>query len=85
MGLPGLFRADFLAELTEEDRFVGPMKRTIVNKDATSFNKLGSFMAQLWTKAAVVNDCVIVDYKLVIPEALRNAVLARLPRSHPGH
>ena len=27
VGLPGLFDADLLAELTEEDRFLGPMKK----------------------------------------------------------
>ena len=41
-------------------------------------------MAQFWSKAAVVNNCVIIDNKLAIPEALRQAVLARLHRSHPG-
>ena len=33
------------AELTEEDRFLGPMKRDIINKYITSFIKLGSYMA----------------------------------------
>ena len=84
VGLPGLFDADLLAELTEEDSFLGPMKRAIINKDITSFNKLGSYMAQLWTKAAVVNNCVVIDNKLAIPEPLRQAVLTRLNRSHPG-
>ena len=41
-------------------------------------------MAQFWPKAAVVNNCVIIDNKLAIPEALRQAVRARLYRSHPG-
>ena len=63
----GLFDADVLAELTEDDRFLGPMKRAIVNK-GTFFTNLGSYMAQLLTKAALVNDCVIVDNKLAIPE-----------------
>ena len=81
VGLPGLFNADLLAELTEEDRFLGPMKCSIVNKYVTSFKKLGSYMAQFWTKAAVI---VIVDNKLAIPELLRQAVLASLHRSHPG-
>ena len=57
VGLPGLFDADLLAELTEKDRFLGPMKRAIINKDIISFNKLGSYMAQFWPKAAVVNNC----------------------------
>ena len=76
LGLPGLFDADLLAELTEEDRFLGPMKRAIVNKVVTTFNKLAH--------AAVVNNCVIIDNKLAIPEPLRQAVLARPHRSHPG-
>ena len=84
VGLPGLFDADLLAELREEDRFLGPMKRAIINKDVTNFNKLGAYMAQFWPKAAVVNNCVIIDNKLAIPEALRQAVLSRLHRSHPG-
>ena len=83
-GLPGLLDADLLAELSAEDRFLGPMKRAITNKDITSFNTLGAYMAQFWPKAAVVNDCVVIDNKLAIPEALRQAVLARLHRSHPG-
>ena len=53
VGLPGLLDADLLTELTEEDRFLGPMKRAIINKDITSFNKLGSYMAQFWPKATV--------------------------------
>ena len=71
VGLPGLFDADLLAELTEEDRFLGPMKRAIINKDITSFNKLGSYMAQFWPKAAVVDNCVVIDNKFAIPETLR--------------
>ena len=39
-------------------------------------------MAQFWTKAAVVNDCVIVDNKSAMPEPMRKTVLARLHRSH---
>ena len=84
VGLPGLFDADLLAELTEEDRFLGPMKRAINSKNVSSFNKLGAYMAQFWPKAAVVNNCVIIDNKLAIPEVLRPAFLARIHRSHPG-
>ena len=43
VGLPRLFDADLLGELTPEDRFLGPMKRAIINKDITSFNKLGVY------------------------------------------
>ena len=41
-------------------------------------------MAQFWPKAAVVNNCVVIDNKLAIPEPLRQAVLTRLHQSHPG-
>ena len=61
VGLPGLFDADLLAEITEEDCFLGPKKRAIVNKDVTTFNKLRAYLAQFWPKAAVVNNCVIID------------------------
>ena len=84
VGLPGLFDADLLAELAEEDRFLGPLKRAITNKDIVSFNKVGSYMAQLWLKAAVFYNCVVIDNKLAIPEPLRQAVLTRLHQSCPG-
>ena len=45
MGLPGFFAGDLLAELTEEDRFLSPMKRAIVRKKVTTFNKLAAYMA----------------------------------------
>ena len=41
-------------------------------------------MAHFWSTAAVVNNCVVIDNKLAIPESLRQAVLTRLHRSHPG-
>ena len=84
VGLPGFFDAALLAELTEEDRFLGAMKRAIVNKDVTTFNKLWSYMAQFWRQAAVVNNCVIIDNMLAIPEPLTQAVLAHLHHSHSG-
>ena len=83
VGLPGLFDADLLMELTEDDgSFLGSMKRAIINKDVTSLSKLGSWMAQFWTKTVMVIDWVIVDNKLAIPELLSKAVFARLHRSH---
>ena len=84
VGLPGLFDVNLLGELTGEDQFLGPMRTAIINKDVQSFNKLGAYMAHFWTKAAVVNNCVLIDNKLVISEQLRSAILIRLHRSHPG-
>ena len=84
VGLPDLFDVDLLGELTGEDPFLGLMRTAIINKDVQSFNKLGAYMAQFWTKAAVVNNCVLIDNNLAIPEQLRSAILTRLHRSHPG-
>ena len=84
VGLPGLFDVDLLGELTVEDQFLGPMRTANINKVVQSFNKLGAYMAQFRMKAAVFNNCVLIDSKLAIPEQLRSAILARLHRSHPG-
>ena len=84
VGLPGFFDVDLLRELTGEDPFLEPMRTAIIIKDVQSFNKLEAYMAQFWTKAAVVNNCVLIDNKLAIPEQFRSAILTRLQRSHPG-
>ena len=62
--LPGLFDANLLAEMLDEERFLGPMKKTIIKKVVSSFNK----MAQVWSKAAVLNNSVLFDNKPAIPE-----------------
>ena len=84
VGFPDFFDVDLLAEVTGKDQFLGPIRTAIINKDVQSFNKLGMYMAQFWSKAAVTNNCVLIDNKLAIPEQLRRAILARLHRSHPG-
>ena len=84
IGLPGLFDVDRLGELTGEDPFFGPIRTAIINKDVQSFNKLGAYMAQFWTKAAVVKNCVLIDNKLAIPEKLQSAIFIPLHRSHTG-
>ena len=75
---------DLLGEMTGEDPFLGPMRTAIINKDGQYSKKLWAYMAQFWKKAAVVNNCVLIDNKLAIPEQLRSAVLIRPHRSHPG-
>ena len=82
--LPRLFDVDLLAELTAEDQLMGTMWKAIINRDVQSFNKLGVYMAQFWSNTAVLNNCVLIDNKLAIPEQLRSSILARLHRSHPG-
>ena len=55
VGLPGLFDADVLEELTEEDCFLGPMKRAIIKW--TTHRSISSHLIwpnsgpkQLWLK-----------------------------------
>ena len=84
VSLPGPFDLDLLAELTDEDQFLGPMRTAIIKKDVQLFNKLGAYMAQFWPKAAVGNDCVLIDNKLGIPKQLKSANLAALHRLIPG-
>ena len=68
VGLPMAYSMQILWPNSQRRiNFWGPMKRAIINKDVTSFNKLRSYIAQFWTKAAVVNECVIFDNKSAIP------------------
>ena len=84
VGLPSLFEVGLLAELSDEDEFLGPMKRTILDNDVQSFSKQGVCISQFWPIASVVDNCILIYNKLVIPFKLRSAILTRLHRSHPG-
>ena len=42
VGFPGLFDVDLLAELSEEDQFLGPMRTAIINRDVQSLTEDGS-------------------------------------------
>ena len=84
VGLPSLFDVGLMAELTDEDEFLGPMKRAILDNDVQTFSKQGLYIAQFWPVASVVDSCILIDYKLAIPFKLRSAILTRLRQSHPG-
>ena len=84
VGLPSLFEVGLLAELTDEDDFLGPMKRAILDNDVQSFSKQGVYISQFWPIGSVVDNCILIDNKLAIPFKLRSAILTRLHRSHPG-
>ena len=83
VGLPSLFDVGLLAELTDEDEFLGPMKRAILDNDVQSFSKQGVYISQFWPITSVVDNCILIDNKLAIPFKLRSAILARLHQSHP--
>ena len=84
VGLLSLFDVGLLAELTDEDDFLGPMKKAILDNDVHSFSKQGLYVAQFWPVASVGDNCILIDNKLAIPFKLRSAILTRLQQSHPG-
>ena len=75
-------------ELAWRDRFVAARS---VEPDEEGHHKQGYFFFQQieWlhahfrSRAAVVNNCAIVDNKLANPKQLWSAILARLHQSHP--
>ena len=79
--LHNILDADLLGELTIED---SQLSQHILAKDREGFSRLGSYMANFWDDASVINDCMIIDKRVAIPTCLRKAVMARLHRTHPG-
>ena len=73
-----------MAELTDEDEFLGPAKRAVLDNDVQSFSKQRVCISQFWPIASVVDNCILIDNKLAILFKLRSAILTRLLRSHPG-
>ena len=82
-GLHNILDADRLGELITGDSRLGQIRKYILAKDREGFLRLGSYMANSWDDAAVINDCIIFDNRVAIPTCLRKTVLARLHRTHP--
>ena len=83
-GLHNILDAYLLGELTMEDSQLGQLRKHILAKDREGFLRLGSYMANFWDDASVINDCIILDNRVAIPTCLRKAVMSRLHRTHPG-
>ena len=45
---------------------------------------MGPYTNPLWHQLSVVDDCILVDNRLAVPEKLRQAVLKRIHWGHPG-
>ena len=71
-------------ELTTEDTWMDRLRRVIERKDRHSFELMGPYTNSLWHQMSVVDDCIVVDGRLAVPEQLRPAVLKRIHRGHPG-
>ena len=71
VGLPSHFDVGLMAELTDDDEFLGPMKQAIRDNDVQNFSKQGLYIAQFWTVSSAVDNCILIDNKLGIPFNLR--------------
>ena len=83
--LTKLFDRSLLAELISEDAGMHRLRRVIERNDRHSFELMGPYTNPLWHQLSVVDDCILVDNKLAVPGQLRQAVLKRIYRGHPGH
>ena len=83
-GLPQLFTPGLLAELTSEDKVLSNLREAARTKDFEKFKSSAKNVAQFFKLSAEMNDVLVVDNRLAIPEKLRNAVLNWLHKDHPG-
>ena len=82
--LTKLFDRSLLAELISEDAWMDRLRRVSERNDRYSFELMGPYTNPLWHQLSVVDDCILVDNRLAVPEQLRLAVLKRIHRGHPG-
>ena len=83
--LAKLFDKSLLAELTTEDTWMDRLRRVIERGDKQGFELMGPDTNRLWSQMAVQDDCILVNNRLAVPVQLRQAVLKRIHRGHPGH
>ena len=79
-----LFDKSLLAELTTEDTWMERLRRVIERGDKQGFELMGPYTNPLWSQMAVQDDCILVNNRLAVPVQLRQAVLKRIHRGHPG-
>ena len=82
--LAKLFDKSLLAELTTEDTWMDRLRRVIERGDKQGFELMGPYTNTLWSQMAVQDDCILVNNRLAVPVQLRQAVLKRIHRGHPG-
>ena len=82
--LAKLFDKSLLAELTTEDTWMDRLRRVIERGDKQGFELMGLYTNPLWSQMAVQDDCILVNNRLAVPVQLRQAVLKRIHRGHPG-
>ena len=82
--LTKLFDKSLLAELVSEDTWMDRLRRVVERNDRQGFEMMGPYTNPLWHQMSVIDDCLLVDNRLAVPEKLRQAVLRRLHQGHPG-
>ena len=84
LSLAKLFDKSLLAELVTEDTWMDRLWRVMERNDRQGFELMGPYTNPLWHQMSVVDDCLLVDNRLAVPDKLRQAVLRRLHQGHPG-
>ena len=84
LSLDKLFDKSLLAELVSEDTWMDRLRRVVERNDRHEFELMGPYTNPLWHQMSVVDDCLLVNNRLAVPEKLRQAVLRRLHQGHPG-
>ena len=82
--LAKLLDKSLLAELTTEDTWMDRLRRVIERGDKQGFELMRPYTNPLWSQMAVQDDCILVNNRLAVPVQLRQAVLKRIHRGHPG-
>ena len=60
------------------------LRRVVERNDRQGFELMVPYTNPLWHQMSVVDDCLLVDNRLAVPDKLRQAVLRRLHQGHPG-
>ena len=82
--LSKLFDKSLLAELTTEDTRMDSRRRVIERGVKQGFELMSPYTNPLWSQMAMQDDCILVNNRLAVPLQLRQAVLKRIHRGHPG-
>ena len=82
--LSKLFDKTLLAELISEDVWMDRLRRVMERKDRAKFELMGPYTNPLWNQLSVIDDCILVDNRIAVPVQLRQAVMKRIHRGHPG-
>ena len=82
--LAKLFDKNLLAELTTEDTWMDRLRRVVERGDKQGFELMEPYTNPLWPQMAVQDDCILANNRLAVPIQLKQAVLKRIYRGHPG-